>query len=66
VPDSIFLFGFFSLGTFSLGWGFTTELFGRKGETADLLPTYLRRIYSVAFFSLSASFILLLIHLLLG
>jgi len=64
VPDSILLFGFFSLGTFSVGWGLTTELFGRKEEAADLLPVYLRRIYSVAFFFLSASFILLIVHLL--
>lgn len=65
VPDSILLFGFFSLGTFSVGWGFTTELFGRKEEAADLLPVYLRRIYTVAFFFLSASFIMLIIHLLI-
>ena len=65
VPDSIFLFGFFSLGSFSVGWGFTTELFGRKGEAASLLPVYLRRIYSVAFFFLSASFIMLIIRLLI-
>ncbi len=65
VPDSIFLFGFFSLGTFSVGWGFTTELFGRKEEAADLLPVYMRRIYSVAFFFLSTSFIMLIIHLLI-
>jgi hypothetical protein len=65
VPDSIFLFGFFSLGTFSVGWGFTTELFGRKEEAADLLLVYVRRIYSVAFFFLSVSFIMLIIHLLI-
>jgi hypothetical protein len=64
VPDSILLFAFFSLGTFSVGWGFTTDLFGRHGETADLLPIYLRKIYSFAFFFLSASLIMLVIHLL--
>jgi hypothetical protein len=65
VPDSILLFAFFSLGTFSVGWEFTTELFGRHGETVDLLSIYLRKIYSFAFFFLSASLILLIIHLLL-
>jgi len=66
VPDSILLFGSFSLGTFSVGWGFTTELFGRKEEVADLLPVYLRKIYLIAFFFLSASFIMLITHLLIG
>jgi hypothetical protein len=66
VPDSILLFALFSLGTFSVGWGFTTALFGRHGETADLLPVHLRKIYSFAFFFLSASLIMLLIHLLVG
>jgi len=64
VPDSIAIYLLFTLGTFSVGWGFTTALFGKHGETADLLPVYLRKIYSFAFFFLSASFILLLIHLL--
>jgi hypothetical protein len=65
VPDSILLFAFFSLGTFSVGWGFTTELFGRNGEASDLLPAYLRKIYSYAFSFLSASLIMLIIHLLI-
>jgi hypothetical protein len=64
VPDSIAMYLFFILGTFSVGWGFTTELFGRHGETADLLPIFLRKIYSFAFFFLSASLIMLVIHLL--
>jgi hypothetical protein len=55
----------FILGTFSVGWGFTTELFGRQGEAADLLPGYLRKIYWFAFFFLSASLMMLLIHLLI-
>ena len=63
VPDSIVMYLLFILGTFSVGWGFTTALFGRQGETADLLPGYLRRIYSFAFFFLLASLILLIIHL---
>ncbi len=66
VPDSILMFSFFSLGTFSVGWGFTTELFGGKEETADFLPVYLRKIYSVAFFFLSVSFIMLIVRLLVG
>jgi hypothetical protein len=66
VPDSILLFALFSLGTFSVGWGFTTALFGRHGETADLLPVHLKKLYSFAFFFLSASLIMLLIHLLVG
>jgi hypothetical protein len=64
VPDSILLFVFFSLGTFSVGWGFTTELFGRHEETGELLSVFLRKIYSFAFFFLSASLIMLVIHLL--
>ena len=65
VPDSIAMYLFFILGTFSVGWGFTTHLFGKIGEASDLLPNYLRKIYWLAFFFLSASFILLIIHLLL-
>jgi hypothetical protein len=64
VPDSIAMYLFFILGTFSVGWGFTTSLFGRQGEAADLLPGYLRKIYSFAFFFLLASLIMLIIHLL--
>jgi len=64
VPDSILLFAFFFLGTFSVGWGFTTDLFGKTGETSDLLPSYLRKIYCFAFFCLSAAVIMLVIHLL--
>ena len=64
VPDSIVMFLLFILGTFSVGWGFTTELFGRQGEAADLLPGYLRKIYWFAFFFLSEFLILLIIHLL--
>jgi len=65
VPDSIAMYLLFILGTFSVGWGFTTELFGKYGEAADLLPIYLRKIYMFAFFFLSASLIMLIIHLLL-
>ncbi|MBM4325475.1 MAG: hypothetical protein FJ115_18150, partial [Deltaproteobacteria bacterium] len=50
VPDSIVMYLLFILGTFSVGWGFTTELFGRQGGAADLLPAYLRKIYWFAFF----------------
>ena len=65
VPDSIVMYLLFILGTFSVGWGFTTDLFGKIGEASDLLPNYLRKIYWFAFFFLSASLILLIIHLLL-
>jgi hypothetical protein len=64
VPDSIAMYLLFILGTFSVGWGFTTSLFGRQGEAADLLPGYLRKIYLFAFFFLSASWLILIIHLL--
>lgn len=64
VPDSILMFSFFILGTFSVGWGFTTDLFGKIGEASDLLPNYLRKIYWFAFFFLSAFLIMLIIHLL--
>lgn len=65
VPDSIVMYLLFILGTFSVGWGFTIELFGRQGEAADLLPGYLRKIYWFAFFFLSASLMMLLIHLMI-
>jgi hypothetical protein len=64
VPDSIIMFLLFILGTFSVGWAFTTDLFGKIGEASDLLPNYLRKIYWFAFFFLSAFLIMLIIHLL--
>ena len=64
VPDSTVMYLFFILGTFSVGWGFTTDLFGRYGDTVELLPVFLRKIYTFAFFFLSASLIMLIIHLL--
>lgn len=64
VPDSIVMYLLFILGTFSVGWGFITEIFGKYGEAADLLPLYLRKIYLFALFFLSASLIMLIIHLL--
>jgi hypothetical protein len=45
-------------------WGFTTDLFGKIGEASGLLLNYLRKIYPFAFFFLSASLIMLIIHLL--
>jgi hypothetical protein len=66
VPDSIVMYLLFIFGTFSVGWGFTTILFGSQGEAADLLPGYLRKIYWLAFFFLSAFLIMLVIHLLVG
>jgi hypothetical protein len=54
----------FILGTFSVGWGFTTELFGRHGDTVELLTVFLKKIYTFAFFFLSAFLIMLIIHLL--
>lgn len=64
VPDSIAMYLFFILGTFSVGWGFTTDLFGKIGEASDLLPGYLRKIYWFAFLFLSAALIMLIVHLL--
>ena len=64
VPDSIAMYLFFILGTFSVGWGFTTDLFGKIGEASDLLPDYLRKIYWFAFLFLSAALIMLVVHLL--
>ncbi len=63
VPDSIVLYLLFILGTFSVGWGFTTELFGKIGEASELLPQYLRKIYWFGFSFLSASLAMLVIHL---
>lgn len=64
VPDSTAMFALFALGTFSVGWGFTTELIGKYGEAKDLLPAYLGKIYTYALIFLSASLIMLLIHML--
>lgn len=64
VPDSIVMFIFFILGTFAVGWSFTTEAIGRKAEAARILPRYLKRIYSFALFSLLASVMMVIIHLL--
>ena len=64
VPDSIVMYLLFILGTFSVGWGFLTELFGRHGDTVELLTVFLKKIYTFAFFFLSAFLILLIIHLL--
>lgn len=66
VPDSIVMYLLFILGTFSVGWGFTTDLLGRIGEASVLLPNYLRKIYWFAFLFLSASLVMLIIHLVLG
>lgn len=65
VPDSIAMYLLFILGTFSVGWGFTTDLFGRVGEASDLLPKYLRKIYWFGISFLSASLVMLIIHLIL-
>jgi hypothetical protein len=62
VPVSIVLYLLFILGTFSVGWGFTTDLFGRQGEGIHLLPVFLKKIYLFALFFLSASLMMLLIH----
>ncbi|MGB9629537.1 MAG: hypothetical protein ACPL6D_12830 [Thermodesulfobacteriota bacterium] len=64
VPDTILMYLLFILGTYSVGWAFTTELFGKVGEASDLLPKYLRKIYWFGFSFLSASFLMLIIHLL--
>lgn len=66
VPDSIVMYLLFILGTFSVGWAFATDLFGKIGEASDLLPIYLRKIYWFAFFFLLASLVMLIIHLLVG
>lgn len=65
-PHSMAIYLSFILGTFSAGWGYTTDLFGRRGEGIHLLPVYLRKIYGFSFFCLSASLIMLLIGLLAG
>jgi len=65
VPDSIVMYSLFILGTFSVGWGFTTALFGRNGEASGLLPGCLGKIYSYALCFLSGSLIMLIIHLLI-
>jgi hypothetical protein len=66
VPDSIAMYLFFILGTFAIGWAFTTDAIGRKGEAADILPRYLKAIYGFALFCLSASLVMVIIHLVVG
>lgn len=66
VPDSIVTYLLFVLGTFSVGWGFTTAAIGGKGEAVLILPHYIRGIYSFAFFCLLGSLVMVIIHLLMG
>jgi hypothetical protein len=66
VPDSIAIYLLFILGTFAVGWAFTTDAIGRKGEAAEILPRYLKGIYGLALFCLSASLVMVIIHLLAG
>lgn len=66
IPDSIVMFIFFIMGTFAVGWGFTTEVIARKGEAALILPRYLKGIYLFTFFCLLASLMIVVIHLLAG
>jgi len=66
VPDSIAMYLFFIIGTFAVGWGFTADAIGRKGEAAEILPRYLKGIYGVALFCLSASLVMVIIHLVVG
>lgn len=65
VPDTIVMYLLLILGTFSVGWAFTTDLFGKIGEASDLLPKYLRKIYWFGFSFLSASLVMLIVHLIL-
>ncbi len=66
VPDSIAMYLFFILGTFAVGWAFTADAIGRKGEAAEILPRHLRGIYGIALFCLSASLVMVIIHLMVG
>ena len=66
VPDSIAMYIFFILGNFAVGWAFTTDAIGRQGEAAEILPRYLKGIYGFALFCLSASLVMVIIHLLVG
>ena len=66
VPDSIAMYLFFIMGTFAVGWAFITDAIGRKGEATEILPRYLKGIYGFALFCLSASLVMVIIHLAVG
>lgn len=66
VPDSSAMYLFFILGTFALGWALAADAIGRKGEAAQILPRYLKGIYGFALFCLSASLVMVIIHLLVA
>jgi hypothetical protein len=66
VPDSILMMFLYALGTFAAGWAFLLDLAGRTPETLDVLPKYLRRLYSLSIFCLTSSLVMLTIHMVIA
>jgi len=66
VPDSMLMFLLFVLGTFAVGWAFGLDIVGRVKETADILPRYLKGIYTFGLSCLSVSLIIVILHLVAG
>jgi hypothetical protein len=63
VPDTIFMYLLFVLGTSATGWAFFLDLLGRTAETMDALLTYMRTVCGFSLFCLAASMIMNTIHL---
>lgn len=63
VPDTILMYLLFVLGTFSIGWAFCLDLFGRAQETTKALPLFLKGLYGFSIFCLGASMVMNTIHL---
>jgi len=63
VPDTILMYIFFTLGTFSTGWALLLDLVGRTGETTDLLYKHIRMLYGFSIFCFAASLVMNSVHL---
>jgi len=63
VPDTILMYIFFILGTYSTGWALILFLVGRTGETEDLLYSHIRWLYGFSMFCFVASMVMNTIHL---
>lgn len=63
VPDTIFMYLFFVLGTCAVGWAFLLDLVGRTRETMDLLYRHIRMLYGFSVFCFAASMVMNTVHL---
>lgn len=63
VPDTTLMTSLFIIGAFSPGWALLLNAAGRHSETELTLKTYLSRLYLMGIFCITASLILVTIHL---